>query len=128
MHSIPLQASVGKNLTPKLAIKTRKSESRQSCQEKDFHCAKGVCIQSFSGPHFPAIGLNTGSKSPYSVRMQENPDKKNSEYSHFSRSTFFTSVFVVDFEHYCIYWVIVLSDEKVTSTKFIFRYFGAALS
>ena len=127
MHSIPLQASVGKNLTPKLAIKTQ-GKASQSCQEKDLHCVKGVCIQSFSGPHFPAIGLNTGSKSPYSVRMQENPDQKNSEYSHFSRSTFFTIVFVVDFEHYRIYWVIVLSDGKVISTKFIFRYFSAALS
>ena len=24
-----------------------------------FHCVKGVRIRSFSGPHFPAFGLNT---------------------------------------------------------------------
>ena len=25
----------------------------------DLHCVKSVCIQSFSGPYFPAFGLNT---------------------------------------------------------------------
>ena len=37
----------------------------------DVHCVKSV-TQSFSGPYFPAFGLNT--------------DQKNSEYGHFSRS------------------------------------------
>ena len=36
------------------------------------HCVKSVRIRSFSGP--------------YSVRMRENADQKNSEYGHFSRS------------------------------------------
>ena len=37
------------------------------------HCVKSIHIWSFSGPYFPAFGLNT--------------DQKNSEYGHFSRST-----------------------------------------
>ena len=36
------------------------------------HCVKSVGIRSFSGP--------------YSVRMREKTDKKNSKYGHFSRS------------------------------------------
>ena len=36
------------------------------------HCVKSVGIWSFSGPHFPALGLNT--------------DQKNPNYGHFSRS------------------------------------------
>ena len=36
------------------------------------HCLKSVRIRSFSGP--------------YSVRMRENADQKNSKYGHFSRS------------------------------------------
>ena len=36
---------------------------------------KRVHIRSFSGPYFPAFGLNT--------------EKKNSEYGHFSRSVDF---------------------------------------
>ena len=39
------------------------------------HCVKSVRIQRFSGP--------------YSVRMRENKDQKNSEYGHFSRSKYF---------------------------------------
>ena len=27
--------------------------------DMDLHCVKSVCIQSFSGPYFPAFGLNT---------------------------------------------------------------------
>ena len=38
----------------------------------DLQCVKSVGIWSFSGPHFPAFGLNT--------------DQKNSEYGHFSSS------------------------------------------
>ena len=48
------------------------------------HCVKSVFILSFSGPYFPAFGLNT--KRYYSVGMCENVDQKNSEYGHFSRS------------------------------------------
>ena len=46
----------------------------------------------FSGPHFPVFGLNTEiyevnirSKSPYSVRIQENTDQKKLVFGHFSR-------------------------------------------
>ena len=51
------------------------------------HCIKSVRIRSYSGPHFPAFGLNTEfCISPYSVQMRENADQNNSEYRHFSRS------------------------------------------
>ena len=45
-----------------------------------------VRIRSFSGPYFSAFGLNI---SPYSVRMRENTDQKNSEYRQLSRSVLF---------------------------------------
>ena len=48
------------------------------------HCVKSVRFRSFSGPYYPAFGLN--SISPYSVRMRENTDQKTSEYEHFLRS------------------------------------------
>ena len=54
---------------------------RTSSQHQD--CVKSVPIQSYSGPYFPALVLRI---SPYSVRMLENTDQKNSEYGHFSRS------------------------------------------
>ena len=56
---------------------------------------KSVYIRIYSGPYFPAFGLNTGRysvslrilrTSPYSVRMQENTDQNNSKYGHFLRS------------------------------------------
>ena len=58
-----------------------------------FHCVKGACIQSFSGPYFPTLGLNTEeywirSISPYPIQMQKNTDQKNSKYGHFSISVF----------------------------------------
>ena len=58
------------------------------------YCVKSVRIRSFSGPYFPAFGLNTERYSvlcisPYSVRMRENTEQKNSEYGHFSRSNYF---------------------------------------
>ena len=46
------------------------------------NCVKSVRVWSFSGPQFPALGQNF----PYSVRMQENTEQKNSGYGHFSRS------------------------------------------
>ena len=46
---------------------------------------KSFRSRSFSGPYFPAFGLNT-ERCPYSVRMPENTDQKNFEYRHFSRS------------------------------------------
>ena len=63
------------------------------------HCVKSVLIQSYSGPHFPAFGLNISeytlnisellSSSPYSVQMRENTDQNNSEYSRFLHSETF---------------------------------------
>ena len=60
---------------------------------------KSVRIWSYSGPRFPALGLNTERYSrirtkyreklrifPYSVQMRENADQSNLEYVHFSRS------------------------------------------
>ena len=50
-------------------------------------CVKNIRIGSYSGPHFPAFGLNIWLRiSPYSVWMRENTDQNNSEYGHFSRS------------------------------------------
>ena len=46
-------------------------------------CVKGVRIRSFSGPYFPAFGLNI---SPYLFRMWGNMDQKNPKYGPFSRS------------------------------------------
>ena len=43
------------------------------------HCVKSVRIPSLSGPYFSTFGL-IRSISPYSVRMRENIDQKNSEY------------------------------------------------
>ena len=44
-----------------------------------YHCVKSVRIRSHSGPHFPALGVNTENGeilriSPYSVRMWENAE------------------------------------------------------
>ena len=51
------------------------------------HCMKSVRIQSNSGPHSPAFGLNTGRCSvPYSVRMWENAYQNNSQYGRVLRS------------------------------------------
>ena len=46
------------------------------------HCMKSVLSQSFSGPYFPAFGLNTERYCPNSGKYRP----KNSEYGHFSRS------------------------------------------
>ena len=52
---------------------------------------RGKCPYSYSGPYFPAFGLNTeryGEISPYLVQMRENADQKdqnNSKYWHFLR-------------------------------------------
>ena len=54
------------------------------------HCLKSVCIRSYSGPHFPAFGLNIErySVSPYSVRMRKNMDQNNFEYKHLLRNVY----------------------------------------
>ena len=48
------------------------------------HRVKSARIWSYSGPHFPAFGLNR--ERCYSVRMWENEDQNISEYGHFLRS------------------------------------------
>ena len=48
-----------------------------------FYCVKSVHIWSYSGPHFPAWGLNM---DRYGVRIRENADQDNSELGHFLRS------------------------------------------
>ena len=60
---------------------------------------KSVRIRSYSGPYFPAFGLNTKEIlriSPYSVRMRENGEQNNSEYGHFLRSVTFTFIVALD--------------------------------
>ena len=37
----------------------RQGYSEFSCLSRNFHCVKSVRIRSFSGPYFPAFGLNT---------------------------------------------------------------------
>ena len=38
-----------------------KSSNKHRAQfQPPYHCVKSVCIWSFSGPYFPALGLNTG--------------------------------------------------------------------
>ena len=72
------------------------------------HCVKSDRIRSYSGPHFPAFGLNTPynsnivrtirtecSVSLRTVRMLENADQNNSEYGHFSRSVPFFMIFLI---------------------------------
>ena len=53
---------------------------------------KSVRIRSFSGPYFPAVGLNMD-KYGVSLRIQSEwgtkTDQKNYEYRHFSRWFFF---------------------------------------
>ena len=59
---------------------------------------KSVRIRSYSGSHFPALGLNEYREVhrifPYSVWMQENADQNNSEYGHFFRSEFVINTLV----------------------------------
>ena len=52
---------------------------------KFFTAWKVFKYEVFSGPYFPAFRLRI---SPYSVRMQENTDQKNSVFGHFSRSPY----------------------------------------
>ena len=53
----------------------------------DYHYVESVRIRSFCGPYYPTFALNAerySRISPYSVRMLENTDQKNSKYGHFS--------------------------------------------
>ena len=55
----------------------------------NIHCLKSVRIRSYSGPHFPAFGLNT-ERYGVSLRIQSEcwkiADQNNFEYGHFLRS------------------------------------------
>ena len=75
----------GRSLHPKFKVDHNKKLDDFSTAIK-YHCVKCVRIRSYSGPHFPAFGLNI---SPYSVRMRENADQNNSAYGHFSRTECF---------------------------------------
>ena len=44
-----------------------KDVSRKVLNGSYIHCVKSVCIRSYSGPHFPAFGLNT---KRYSVPLR----------------------------------------------------------
>ena len=38
---------------------------------RDFHCVKSFRIRNYSGPHFPAFGLNTGRYSvPFRIHSE----------------------------------------------------------
>ena len=69
---------------------------------------RGKCPYSYSGPYFPAFGLNTeryGEISPYLVKMRENTDQNNSEYWHFlrifSRDIYFRFKTILELILYC---------------------------
>ena len=65
----------------------------------------------FSGPYISAVGLNT-----YLVRMQKNPDRKNSVFGHFSLcSTYETSSnnHLKNQKHFlCILWLLNVGSYK----------------
>ena len=69
--SLQLLASIasGKSLSQEYF---QKKLPLPSTMQEEQHCGKNVRVRSFSGP--------------YSVRMQENKDQKNTEYGHFLRS------------------------------------------
>ena len=52
---------------------------------------------------------------PYSVRMQENADQKNSEYGHFLRSVKFTDAKVIKLHLQFVLLISVSFKNKVTS-------------
>ena len=53
------------------------------CSFLHSYWVKSVRIRSFSGPYFPAFGLNTRD-TPY-LSVLESTDQKNAKYGHFSR-------------------------------------------
>ena len=55
------------------------------------HCVKSVRIRSYSGPYFPAFGLNSPYLSGFSPNAG-NTDQNNSEYGHFLRSDIYTYI------------------------------------
>ena len=53
---------------------------------RTYHSVKIVRIRSFSGPYFPALGLNTERYSVFSQNA-ENTDEKNSELAFYQISS-----------------------------------------
>ena len=84
---------------------------------------KSVRIRCFSGPYFPAFGLNTEiyCKSLYSVQMRENTDQKNTECGHFLRSVCFglPSVFyegsLINQIRFALIFFVFLIQPKIAS-------------
>ena len=74
---------------------------------------KRVCIPSYSGPHFPAFGLNT--ETPYSVQMRENADQNNFDYGHFLRGKDYDKDSVINqfYTHVSIYCNVFLYSFEV---------------
>ena len=83
---------------------------------------KKLRIQSYSGPYFPAFGLNRSLRiSPYSVRMWENTDQNNSEYGHFTRIVVCTAWFgktVLNQLNVVIIWFQIFKAATVTHKIF----------
>ena len=77
----------------------------------DIHCVKSDCIRSFSGPYFPAMGLNTGKYG-----------QKNSEYGHFLRSASAGSNPVCEYYNNIIiivYYIIIVIFRVIISIDLI---------
>ena len=98
------------------------TSNRQKHSEK-LHCLKSVRIRSFSGPYFPAFGLNTErySVSLPSVPMRENTDQKNSEYEQFLRSAIFFIAYHHP-EHYLV--VLELGGLDHFSVSYLLPSYG----
>ena len=79
----------------------------QSFKWKGIYCLKSVRIRSFSGPYFPAFGLNT--------------DQKNCKYGHFSHSD------LSDFALFCkikfLQNKLLLPTEKLICFKLTFLFY-----
>ena len=55
-------------------LKNMELQAGEEEKDEKHHCVKSDRIRSYSGPNYPACGLNT--------------DQNNSEYGHFSRSAY----------------------------------------
>ena len=65
---------------------------------REIYCMKSVHIRSYSGPHFPAYGLNT--------------DQNNFEYGHFLCSDPLYELYIVELRLVC--YLIFLSRSKMS--------------
>ena len=92
-----------------------------------FHCVKSVCIPSFSGPYFLALGLNTERYPVFSPNARKcGPEKP--KYGYLSRTVQFSSIqtnsnmenlmlmfilSVLDWEY--LFWANLAQKMKITS-------------